>query len=310
MSNPDIAVSVVVVSWNTRELLARCLEALAEGEVSSPTCEAFVVDNASSDGSAEMVPQRFPAVHLIANRANVGFARANNQALRESTGRYLLLLNPDTEVRPGAVASLVRFMDQHSRVGAAGARLLNPDGTLEPSCHPAPTLSREVWRLFHLDLLWPYAAYPISEWDLEHPQRVDVIQGACMMVRREAIDQVGLLDEDFFIYSEEVDLCRRLRQSGWDVYWVPQATVMHHGGQSTRQVASSMFLRLHQAKVHYFRKHQGWLGAQAYKLILFAAAGARLLVSPLAWLENPSNRQRHRTLAGHYYRLLRALPRL
>lgn len=314
-----IDLSIIIVNWNTRDLLAQCLASLFEqpttddgqpvlSVVGGRRWAVWVVDNASTDGSAQMVRERFPQVRLIENTENVGFARANNQAISQSAGRYVLLLNPDTEVQPGALEALVRFMDAHTQAGAAGARLLNPDGTLQLSCYPAPTLPREFWRLFHLDVLWPYACYPTAGWDPNTPREVDVVQGACLILRREALDQVGLLDEDYFIYSEEVDLCHRLRQHGWKVCWVPQATVMHYGGQSTQQVAAEMFLRLYQGKLLYFRKHHGWLAAQVYKLILLAAALTRLLLSPLALLERPPQRQQHLVLAGHYRRLVRALP--
>ncbi len=301
--------SIIIVNWNIRDLLAQCLASVyahpPDGEF-----EIFVVDNASTDGSAQMVRKRFPQVRLIENTKNVGFARANNQAIQQSAGCYVLLLNPDTEVHPGALEKLVRFMEAYPQAGAAGARLLNPDGTLQPSCHPAPTLSRELWRLFHLDALWTYACYPMAGWDLDTPREVDMIQGACLLLRREALDQVGLLDEDYFIYSEEVDLCHRLRQRGWKVYWVPQAQVIHYGGQSTQQVAADMFLRLYQGKVLYFRKHHGRLAVQAYKLILLIAALARLSLSPLAWLERPPLRQQHLARADHYRRLVMALPEM
>ena len=314
--------SIIIVNWNTRDLLAQCLESVISSQVSVArhkaadlttddwllTTEIFVVDNASTDGSAQMVPERFPQVHLIENRDNVGFARANNQVIRETTGRYVLLLNPDTEVQPGALETLLRFMDGSPEAGAAGARLLDSDGTLQPSCHPAPTLSREFWRLFHLDALWPYACYHMAGWDPNTAREVDVVQGACLILRREVLDQVGLLDEDYFIYSEEVDLCHRLRQHGWKVCWVPQAVVVHYGGQSTCQMAAAMFLRLYRGKVLYFRKRHGWLAAQVYKLILLAAALTRLLLSPLAWMERPPQRQRHLALAGNYRRLVMALP--
>jgi GT2 family glycosyltransferase len=247
-------------------------------------------------------------VRLIENSKNVGFAQANNQAIQQSAGCYVLLLNPDTEVQPGALETLVRFMDAHPQAGAAGARLLNPSGTLQPSCHPAPTLSRELWRLFHLDALWPYACYPMAGWDLNTPREVDMVPGACLILSRDALDQVGLLDEDYFIYSEEVDLCYRLRRAGWRLYWLPQAVVIHYGGQSTRQMAAAMFLRLYQGKVLYFRKHHGRLAAQLYKLILLIAALARLLLSPLVWLVRPPQRHQHLALASHYRRLVRALP--
>jgi N-acetylglucosaminyl-diphospho-decaprenol L-rhamnosyltransferase len=306
---PLVDLSVVIVNWNTRDLLARCLESvITHCGQADLTTEILVVDNSSADGSAEMVREQFPQAQLIENSENVGFARANNQAIRPSCGRYVLLLNPDTEVRPGALQRLVRFMAEHPAAGAAGTRLLNPDGTLQSSCHPAPTLARELWRLLHLDALRPYAVYPMARWDLNKPRVVEVIQGACLILRRATLDQVGWLDEDYFMYSEEVDLCYRLRQAGWQLYWLPQAKVVHYGGQSTQQVAAEMFLQLYQAKLIYFRKNHGWPAAQAYKLILLVAALARLLLSPLAWLEGSSRRQRHLTLTGHYRRLLLALP--
>jgi len=306
--NPQSAIrlSIIIVNWNTRNLLAQCLQSLyanpPDGEF-----EVWVVDNASTDGSVQMVREQFPQVRLIENSENAGFAWANNQAIRRSSGRHLLLLNPDTEIWPGAPETLVRFMEEYPQAGAAGARLLNPDGTLQESCHPFPTLGREVWRLFHLDALWPRARYEMTRWDLETPRPVDAVQGACVMLRREALEQVGLLDEDYFMYTEEVDLCYRLRRGGWRIYWAPQATVVHYGGQSTQQMPAEMFLRLYESKLFYFRKHHGRQAARAYKLILLAAAVARLLLSPLAWLERPPQRQRHLALAGYYRRLVWAL---
>ncbi len=308
---PSPVLSIIIVSWNTRDLLARCLEAVERSNVRTferLNVETFVVDNASTDGSAAMVRERFPWVRLIENAENVGFARANNQAIRQSTGRYVLLLNPDTEVQSGALEALLRFMEAQPQAAAAGARLLNPDGTLQPSCHPFPTLGRELWRLFHLDALRPYALYDMARWDLAGPREVDSVQGACMILRREALVQVGLLDEGYFIYTEEVDLCRRLRGAGWRIYWAPQAAVVHYGGQSTRQMPGEMFLRLYESKVRYFRKHHGRLAAGCYKLILLVAALARLLLSSLVWLERPPQRRQHLALAGHYRRLVRALP--
>jgi GT2 family glycosyltransferase len=304
--------SVIIVSWNTRELLAECLESVWAEIAARPASgfEVVVVDNASHDGSAEMVRSRFGWARLIANQENVGFARANNQALPTTSGRYVLLLNPDTRLEPGALRTLVDFLDEHPSAGAAGARLINADGSLCVSCQPAPTLAREAWRLFHLDRLYPLAAYTMAGWSPDTPRQVDVVQGACMLLRRAAIERVGPLDEDYFIYSEEVDLCHRLRRAGWQIWWVPEATVMHYGGRSTRQVAAAMFLRLYQGKVLYFRKNHGRPAAARYKLILAAAAVGRLVVTPLAWLRPETERRRDLVLAGHYRRLLRALPDL
>jgi GT2 family glycosyltransferase len=315
----DVLLSIVIVSWNTRELLSRCLESLAAspldnqvsatlGEGVRPSTEVLVVDNASADGSADHVRVRFPCVKLIANTTNVGFAVACNQAIQVASGQYVVLLNPDAEVESKTLAALVSFMESHPRAGAATPMLVDSGGVLQSSCSPAPTLRRELWRLFHLDAIWPYAVYRMHTWSIDRAREVDVAQGACLILRRTALDRVGLLDERFFIYSEEVDLCQRLRRAGWRVYWVPRARVLHHGGQSTRQVAEAMFLRLYQGKVLYFRKHGGAPAARWYKLILSAAALGRLLISPLAWLESPPRRERHQVLARYYERLLRALP--
>lgn len=304
--------SILIVSWNTRDLLARCLETVA-AELASfapDAVETVVVDNASRDASAALVRERFPWVHLIVNDANVGFARANNQAFAAAQGRYLLLLNPDTVLLPGALRTLVDFLETHPTAGAVGARLLNPDGSLQPSCSPAPTLSRELWRLFHLDALRPYGVYAMSRWDTRQPRLVEVIQGACLLVRREALGDEELLDPRYFMYSEEVDLCYRIRRRGWQIYWAPMAQVIHYGGQSTRQAATAMFLRLYEGKILYFRKLHGPMAARLYKAILLAAALARLLVSPLAWLQPTPRRQRNLTRAGQYVQLLKALPRL
>jgi N-acetylglucosaminyl-diphospho-decaprenol L-rhamnosyltransferase len=307
-----VELSIVIVSWNTRDRLAECLRSLWANFIAyhGRCVETLVVDNASRDGTAATVRNSFPWVQLIENEENVGFAQANNQAIRRSSGRYLLLLNPDTAVKPGAIQNLLRFLKEHGQVGAAGARLLNADGSLQLSCYQAPSLSGEAWRLFHLDAVWPYRTYRQQHWGLDKPRPVEILLGACVMLRRRLVDQVGLLDEAYFMYSEEVDLCHRIRQAGWQIYWVPQAEVIHYGGQSTRQVAAEMFMQLYQGKLLFFRKHHGRSAALVYKLILVAAATARLLASPIAYLERPSRRSHHLHLAACYRRLLFSLPRL
>lgn len=311
--NPDPILSIVIVSWNTRDLLAQCLASVfaQQGEEGAGLgLEVFVVDNASGDGSPEMVRDQFPQVQLLENPGNPGFAAANNQGIRLSRGRYILLLNPDTIVKPGALAALVKFMDEHPQAGAAGARLLNADGSLQESCYPRPTLGREFWRLFHLDRLAARAIYPMQRWPLDRPREVDVLMGACLLVRRAVFDQIGLWEETYFMYSEEVDLCYRVQAAGWSLVWVPQAEVVHLGGQSTRQVAEVMFLRLYQSKILYFRRHYGRLAAAGYKIILGMASLGRLAAAPVALLEPPERRSRHLQLARNYGRLLRALPGL
>jgi GT2 family glycosyltransferase len=301
--------SIIIVNWNTCDLLAGCLSSIY---AHSPpdSFEVLVIDNASTDGSAQLVGEHFPQVQLIENRENLGFARANNRAIKQSTGRYLLLLNPDTEVQPGALETLVEYMEKNPQVGAAGSRLLNPDGSLQISCFPAPTLFRELWRLFHLDKVYPLGTYAMKTWELDRARPVDVLMGACMILRRETLHQVGLFDEDYFMYSEETDLCNRIQRAAWGLSWVPQAKVMHYAGQSTRLVSADMFINLYHSKIMYFRKNHSRLAGYAYKFILLAAALGRLAIAPAAFLEKPPQRQTHLTLAQHYRRLVLALPRM
>lgn len=297
--------SIIVVNWNTRDLLAQCLRSIQANvhTFKRATVQTFVVDNASTDGSVAMVRDCFPWVELIQNRKNRGFAAANNQAIRESQGRYLLLLNSDTELKPGALGGLLGFMEAHPDAGACGARLLNGDGSLQPSCHPMLTPWREFWRLAFLDRLKPLATYDMAAWDLRTPRQVEVIKGACLMLRREALNQVGLLDEGYFMYTEEMDLCYRLLRAGWELYWVPQAEVVHYGEGSTRQVAEDMFVQLYGSKVQFHRKFGGDGRAWLFKGLLFLAYAPRWLIATAGQALVDELRARSRT----YQRLLAEL---
>lgn len=304
--------SVVIVSWNTRALLQRCLETVQaeESRASAGRFEIIVVDNASGDGTAAMIREAFPDVAVLENRANVGFAAANNQGIQRATGPLILLLNPDTEVFAGSLQTMIRSMQSSDRVGAAGACLVNPDGSLQPSASPQPTLGREIWRLFHLDQLHPLASYPLRDWDSQRPHEVEVAQGAALMLRRAALEEVGTLDEDYFMYTEEVDLCARLRKGGWKILWLPNARVLHWGGQSTRQVRAEMFLRLYESKILFFRKHYGPAAALAYKAVLALAAIPRVVLSPLARRAPSLGRAEWDEVSPNYLQLLKALPSL
>lgn len=301
--------SIAIVSWNTRDLLAECLSSIYALPPAA-RFEVIVVDNGSSDGSGTMVRKQYPQVLLIENAENPGFAVANNQAIERSSGQMVLLLNPDTVVQRDALDALLTFMDSVPDAGAAGSMLLNPDGTLQVSCAPAPTLGRELWRLAHLDRLYPVALYPMERWPTDRPRAVDTAQGASLIVRRAVIDTVGGLDETYFMYSEEVDWCERIRAARWRIYWVPQSRLVHYGGQSTRQVAGEMFLQLYRAKIQYFRKHSGRLHGRVYKGELLLASVARIAMAAAAWPFQPAHRQERSTLAQQYGRLILALPRM
>ncbi len=301
--------SIVIVNWNTHELLQKCLGSIYRHPPDAEF-EVWLVDNDSSDQSVEMVRREFPQVRLIVNTQNVGFAHGNNQAMRESSGEYVLMLNPDTEVKPRALDTMLEFLRNCPEAGGAGARLVSADGSLQNSCSPELTLPRELWRLFHLDALYAYGQYRMDGWDLAKPRQVDGLQGAFLLLRKQALDQVGLLDEDYFMYTEELDLCYRLREAGWSLYWVPEAVVLHHGGQSTKQAPESNFIRLYESRLQYFRKHYGPTAASGYKGILMAAAVTRLGLSPLSYMLFPEQRERNRTLAGHYSKLIAVLPKM
>ncbi|MBI5304652.1 MAG: glycosyltransferase family 2 protein [Chloroflexi bacterium] len=264
MANSGIDLSIVVVSYNVRELLAQCLESVnsQQSTVNSELfTEVFVVDNASRDGSAAMVREKFPRVRLIENTENRGFAAANNQAFVETRGRYVMMLNPDTEVRPGALATLVEFMDARAsrRAGACGGKLLYGDGSLQHSAFAFPGLAQLFldffplnWRLTESRL---NGRYPREGYARGEPFEIDHPLGADFLVRREAAEQVGWLDDQFFIYCEEVDWGIRIKRAGWQIWCVPQAEIVHHEAQSTRQFRDAMFVELWRARKRLFEKH-------------------------------------------------------
>jgi GT2 family glycosyltransferase len=256
MSNPVPDLAIVIVSYNTRDMLRDCLLALP-ASTQGLTTEIWVVDNASPDGSVEMVRQEFPHVHCIANTDNAGFTRANNQALAQTYARHALILNPDTEPEPNSLTLLVRFLDAHPETGAVGPMLLNSDGSLQHNGRRFPT----PWREFlghsglrnlnraHFDRNLEYGRD-----DFDTLCEVDQVSGACMMVRGEAMRQVGMLDEDFFMYYEEVEWCWRIRKAGYKVFYVPESRVVHHWMGSVKQVSHAMTKRLFRSALTYYQK--------------------------------------------------------
>ncbi len=280
--------SIIIVSWNVASYLEKCLLSIFENPPACPF-DVWVVDNASSDQTVHLVQTCFPQVNLIANTVNVGFAEANNQAIRQSTGRYVLLLNPDTLVHPQALQTLVDFMDTHPDAGGAGSLYLSPNGKMQHSCMPFPTVSKEFWRLFHLDVIWHYGTYNMNRWDQHKEREVESLQGACLILRRAVLDEIGLLDPEYFMYTEEVDLCYRIHQKGWKLFWVPQSIITHFGGQSTRQTAREMFLWLYRSKIMFIRKHFGEREARRYKQVIRLGAMVRIWLIPFMSAFKPSS---------------------
>jgi hypothetical protein len=248
--------TVVVVSFNTARLLEACLASLERALAAAPELPGriVVVDNASRDGSADMVRARFPTVELRALSRNLGFAAANNLVLRELRSPFALLLNPDTEVIGDAPAALVRFLRAHPRAGVVGGRLVYADGSFQ---HSFPTLAMSFLDFFPVNHRLADSRlngrYPRSRY--ERPFQIDHPLGACMAVRRAALERVGLMDEGFFMYCEEVDLCRRIKAAGWEIWYAPDATVVHHEAQATGQFRGEMLLQLHRSRFRFFGKH-------------------------------------------------------
>ncbi|MHB9133083.1 MAG: glycosyltransferase family 2 protein [Armatimonadota bacterium] len=250
--------SIVIVNWNTREDLRRCLASLPAG-ASTTSLEVFVVDNASTDGSAEMVEAEFPGVRVIRNSGNTGFAHANNQALRQCEGDYLLLLNPDTLVQPGALDVLIAGMEAHPDTGIGGAKLLNKDGSLQYSCRRFPTFTTGLFRNSALGRLFPgnhlVRDYLMTDFDHATIAEVDWVSGAALCIRRKAFEAIGLLDETFFMYCEDVDWCYRAKLTGWKVCYFPAAVITHIIGCSSDQAVEAMVRAHHRSMGIYFRKH-------------------------------------------------------
>ncbi len=296
-----VEVSVIIVSYNSRAYLGRCLASLlpqlpAGGEV-------IVIDNASTDGSPEVV-RAFAGVRLVENPENVGFVRAVNQGLKLAAGRYLLILNPDTEVRPGAVAALLRFMADRPRVGLAGPRLLNPDGTVQPSRRRFPTLpvlfaesTIIQWWFPRLGLFRRFYCEDLPDGP---PQPVDWVTGACMLVRREAVEEVGPLDERFFMYCEELDWCRRMWAAGWEVYYVPEAEVVHQEAASSRQDPVRQRVNFYASRLKYAAKYHGAAVSTVLRAWLLCGLAAELAVeaAKLALGHKPELRRRRIRLLG------------
>lgn len=271
-----IDVSIAIVSYNVGVYLRACLDSIYKSKTNF-SYEIIVVDNGSSDKVTRELFKLYPSIIWIQNETNKGFAAANNQAIQVAQGNLFWMLNPDTIVYDDSMDSLVSALLTYENVAACGSRLLYQDGSLQTSCYPFPTLWREFVRLFHLETLFPKTGYKMHKWPTNRIQFVDNVQGASLLIRKSALKEIGLLDENYFMYTEEVDLNYRFQKAGWKNAWIPTSVVMHYGGQSTQQALTPMFLQLYQTKIYFFRKHYGGLTVFLYKVVLFFAAIGRII---------------------------------
>ena len=273
-------ISVIIVSWNACCYLRDCLMSVRETGAALVR-EIIVVDNASTDGSPDMVAKEFPEVTLIRSAENLGFARANNLGIRRASGAFLALINSDVIVHPGCFERLTGQLEDHSEVGLAGPRISGGDDRLQLTCRRFPT----VWNLtccaLALDRVlsrWPhFSGLEMRHWDYSRQGEVEVLSGCFWLARRTAVEQVGGLDERFFFYAEDVDWCKRLRDAGWKIMFIPQATATHFGGGSSSNAPLRYSIEMLRANLIYWKKHHGWLGQAACRLLSLFYHGLRLV---------------------------------
>jgi GT2 family glycosyltransferase len=271
---------IIIINWNTKDLLIQCLTSIPQ-MIQGFKIEILVVDNGSQDGSGSEVKKRFPFVRLIENDKNLGFARAVNQGLQKASGRYVLLLNPDTQVKNGAIERLMSFMDAHPKAGISGAQLLNSNGSKQNSIANFPSLATELLNKNLLRWLSP-ERFPGKERNYSEPIEVDSVIGACMMVRREVLDQVGFLDEDYFLFLEETDWCYRMKKAGWKIYHNPQVEVYHFQGKSAEAERKRAKVEYYRSRYHFFKKNKGNLQWVILLIGLLIRLGFELLSMAVA----------------------------
>lgn len=304
---PDL--SIIIVNWNTISLLRDVLKSTFDN-IGNLRCEVIVVDNASADGSAEMVEAQFPNVILVRNAENRGFAAGNNQGFELAHGRHILLLNSDTIVHGDVLSASVKYLDDHPDVGAMGCRVLNSDGTVQLTCSRYPSLLNQFLMATGLwKLKWPrfFGRYLMTDWARNSEREVEAISGCYLLVRSEVLHSVGSLDEDFFFFGEETDWCYRMRKAGWRLMFAPVGEITHHGSVSARKLNHRRDLLLTSSKVRLHRKHNGFTSAIVCWLIAAFFNGGRAIYWNFRRMVSPSEATKQR--AQHFFRVTASLGR-
>ena len=300
-------VAVVIVTWNCRDYAEQCLRALTASRSVHPV-RIVVVDNDSGDGTVEIIRQGFPHVDLVANTGNVGFAAANNQAMLGSDGEYVLLLNPDTTTSPHAIDAMADFLDGDESVWAVGPTIVNADGTLQRSGVRFPGNWNILCEALFLDRLFPrtllFGSHTERYRDPSLPRPVDYLQGSCLMVRREGIQRIGMLDENFFMYFEETDWCFRMKRAGGKVYYVPTDPVVHFGGGELGHYDERRLVHYHESLLRFFEKHYHPLRGLIVRGILLVRSVLRLAVWGGVWLTVPDRREAAGSSMRGYLRVI------
>ena len=280
-SERNVDLSIVILTYNIRDMALECLESVKQAS-EGLHAEIIVSDNGSTDGTQEVIRQRFPEFILIENRENLGYAAGNNRGIAASTGKHILILNPDTIVHKDALRLTLRYMENHPECGIVGCKVLNPDRTVQLSWFPEWSLRYAAWVGFGLYKLVPLnridGRWMMSRKPPNRPVAVDRLLGCFLWIRREVIERVGMFDEDFFLYGEEEDLCRRIRDQGWEVHYYPEPHIVHIGGQSTKLVAERARIEANVSKVRWIKKHRGAMAVLAFRVIWSMALAIRILL--------------------------------
>ncbi len=308
--NNLIDLSIIIVSWNVRDLLDACLASIG-GTQGQLNLEIIVVDSASIDGSPAMVEQLYPSVKLIQRPDNVGFPKGNNIGMQEAQGRYLLLLNPDTEIIGDALTDMVHFLDENEDVGLVGPLLRNPDGSVQSSRRRFPTLAIGVFESTWLESFMPRGLrqnYFAEDLAIDQVVDVDWLTGACMMTRRQVVNKIGDMDEAYFMYSEELDWCRRIKSAGWRIIFLPSAEVVHHVGKSSEQAVVERHINFQRAKLRYFRKYHGPVAAGVLRAILLMNYGWQLVLEALKGILGHKRLLRWQRVQAYWQVLRSGLP--
>lgn len=281
-------VSIIIVSWNSSQFIGECLDSIYSHK-GKLRFEVLVVDNNSEDATRDIIREFYPWVILIENKENSGYARANNQGIVSSVGKYVVLLNPDVKLRDNALLDLFLFMENHPEAGAAGPQLLNRDGSIQPSCREFPSFSTLIYDVLGLSYVFPrsriFGRWRMGYFDHNSEREVDQPMASALILRRKALAQVGLMDEDFFMFFNDVDLCYRLRKNRWNIYFYPDARAYHFLGGSTQKVKTRMIHLSHRGYFKFLKKHRETVLDEILLIpsacLLFLAAVVRILISKL-----------------------------
>jgi GT2 family glycosyltransferase len=286
--------SFIVVTWNAKEYTRQCLDSLAT-QVDRSNAEIIVVDNESSDGTFELVRDHYPDVKLIKSGGNLGFAKANNIGIAYSRGKYLFLVNSDVVLRDDCISNLCKFMEDHPEAGMVGPKILNSDLTLQDSCKEFPTLWNTFCRALALDSIFPnsklFAGQLMRYWAHNDVRPVDILSGCFWVIRRRALEKVGLLDEQFFMYAEDKDWCKRFWDAGWSVLYFPGAEAIHFGGGSSSREPVRFALELNRANLRYWKKHYGTVRQLGFRLLLLLHYTVRIISTAIQYAVTPSQRE-------------------